>query len=288
MNNPSKTYGVLATLSLLTPWDVAGCGKRRIGGEGDGGYVLLDRLRPEQAVLSYGVGPDCSFDTDLAQRGHHVLMFDHTVKNPPGGTPRGCIFTPEGVAASAQPQKGLDTIEAHMRRHGLLNRHDLILKMDIEGAEWDVLAALPEKILDAFEQIVVEFHSLNALNRDEFGARVRAALLRLNARFTLCHVHANVYGGLSMIEGVVVPPVLEATYVRSDLITRTPNRTLYPTEYDRTNRPGTKDVVLSMYPFMPMAVPPGTFAPLARRLDAEFAAWTATNPPKAPPQTGGG
>jgi hypothetical protein len=213
-------------------------------------------------------------------------MFDHTVKGPAGGTPKGCIFTPEGVAASAQPEKGLDTIEAHLHRHGLLNRRDLILKMDIEGAEWDVLAALPEKILDSFEQIIVEFHGLNALSRDDFAARVRAALQQLNARFTLCHVHANIHGGLSMIEGVVVPPVLEATYIRNDLITRTPNRTLYPTEYDRTNCPGTKDIVLSMYPFMPMAVPPGAFAPLARRLDAELATWLTANPPKPTPQTG--
>jgi hypothetical protein len=286
VSEPSKTYGVLATLSLLTPWDAVGCGKRRVGGDGDGGYVLLDRLRPEQAVLSYGVGPDCTFDTDLAKRGHHVLMFDHTVERPPGGTPKGCIFTREGVAVSAQPEKRLDTIEAHLHRHGLRNRHDLILKMDIEGAEWDVLAGLPENILDAFEQIVVEFHGLNALNRDAFGARARAAFQRLNARFTLCHVHANAYGGLAMIEGVVLPPVLEASYVRSDLITRTPNRTLYPTEYDRANRPGTKDIVLSMYPFMPMAVPNASLAPLARRLDAEHAAWVAAHPPKPPMETG--
>jgi len=285
-NSPAITYSVLGTLSLLTPWDVTRCGKLRIGGESDGGYVLLDRLRPEQPVLSYGVGLDSTFDFDLAQRGHRVFMFDHTVEGPTGGIPKGCVFTREGVAVSAQPEKDLNTIEAHMRRHDLLDRHDLILKMDIEGAEWDVLAGLPANILDAFEQIVVEFHGLNALNHDAFGARARATFQRLNARFTLCHVHANAYGGLAMIEGVVLPPVLEASYVRSDLITRTPSRTLYPTEYDRANRPGTKDIVLSMYPFMPMAVPNASLAPLARRLDAEYAAWVAANPPEPPVETG--
>lgn len=259
-NFPATTCSVLGTLSLLTPWDVIGGGKLRIGGESDGGYVLLDRLRPEQPVLSYGVGLDSSFDFDLARRGHRVFMFDHTVKGPRGRLPKGCVFIREGVAAKADHKKRLDTVLAHLRRYRLASRRDVILKMDIEGGEWDIIAALPDKALDAFEQIVVEFHWLENLKRDSFTAQVRAALQRLNERFTLCHVHANVYGGMRRPAGVVLPNVLEATYVRTDVISRTANRTFYPTEYDHANRPGSKDIVLSMYPFVPMVVPPQSCA----------------------------
>ena len=284
-NFPKNTYSVLGTLSLLTPWDVIGCGKLRIGGNSDGGYVLLDRLRPEQPVLSYGVGLDSSFDFDLARRGHPVFMFDHTVDGPPAAMPPGALFTREGVAASADPEKRLDTVESHLRRHALLGRRDVILKMDVEGSEWQVLSVLPEALLDVFEQIVFEFHWLNGLGREDFAAMVRQTLRRLNTHFTLCHVHANNYADLRLVEGVVVPPVLEATYVRSELITRKPNRTLYPTEYDRPNKPDKKDMVLSIYPFMPMAVPPAAFEPLARRLDAEYAAWLAANPTAQVPKS---
>jgi hypothetical protein len=278
-NFPVNTFSVLGTLSLLTPWDVIGSGKLRIGGESDGGYVLLDRLRREQPVLSYGVGLDSSFDFDLAQRGHRVFMFDHTVDGPCGRLPKGCVFIREGVAAKADPKKKMDTVLAHLRRYRLASRRDVILKMDIEGGEWDIIAALPEKAMNVFEQIVVEFHWLENLKRDGFTAQVRAALQHLNESFTLCHVHANVHGGLRRPAGVVLPNVLEATYVRSDLISRKPNRTFYPTEHDRTNRPGSKDIVLSMYPFVPMVVPPSAFAPLARRLDAEHAATLAAQAP---------
>ena len=175
--------------------------------------------------------------------------------------PKGCVFIREGVAAKTDPESKLDTVLSHLRRYRLASRRDVILKMDIEGGEWDIIAALPDKALDAFEQIVVEFHWLENLKRDSFSAQVRAALQRLNERFTLCHVHANVYGGLRRPAGVVLPNVLEATYVRSDLISRTPNKTFYPTEHDRTNRPGSKDIVLSMYPFVPMVVPPQSCAP---------------------------
>ena len=268
MTAAANTYRVLGTLSLLTPWDIVGCGKIRIGGEGDGGYVLLDRLRPEQPVLSYGVGPDSSFDLDLAARGHRVFMFDHTVTGPRGGVPQGCAFFREGVAAKPDPENRLDTVAAHLQRLHLAGRRDVILKMDIEGGEWAIMAELPDEALDSFEQIVVEFHWLQTLERESFTAQAIAALQRLNARFTLCHVHANAYGGPKMVAGVILPHVIEVTYVRSDLVSRTPNRTLYPTEHDRTNKLGAKDIVLSMYPFVPMAVPPRAFAPLARRLDA--------------------
>jgi hypothetical protein len=281
---PQGTYSILGTLSLLTPWDIVGFGKLRIGGEGDGGYVLLDRLRPEQPALSYGVGPDSSFDLDLARRGHPVFMFDHTVNGPRGGTPKGCTFTREGVAPKADPEKKLDTIAAHLHRHGLVGRRDLLLKMDIEGSEWAVMAALPDQFLDSFEQIVIEFHWLQALERDSFTEQARKALQRLNARFTLCHVHANVFGGVKLVAGVSLPNVVEATYVRTELVTRTPNRTLYPTEHDRSNKPGTKDIVLSMYPFLPLAVPPRALAPLARRLDDEHAAAIAAQAPQPPAQ----
>ncbi|MFM7780412.1 MAG: FkbM family methyltransferase, partial [Alphaproteobacteria bacterium] len=275
MNSSKGTHGVLTTIALLTPWDVVGCGKIRIGGDHDGGYVMLDRLRPEQPVLSYGVGPDVSFDLDLAKRGHPVFMFDHTVDGPSTVLPPNALFTREGVAVRAQPKKSLGTIESHLRRHKLVGRRDIILKMDIEGAEWPVLSALPDALLNVFEQIVVEFHWLGGLNQKDFAGVVRNTLQRLNTHFTICHVHANNYAGISLVEGVVVPTVIEVTYIRRRLIRRSPSQTLFPTRHDRSNNPAVKDVVLSMYPFLPMARPATVLSPIARRLDAEYAAWAA-------------
>ena len=270
-NFTGNTCSVLGTLSLLTPWDVLDCGKIRIGHDHDGGYVMLDRLRPEQPVLSYGVGPDISFDLDLAMRGHRVFMFDHTVDAPPSALPSGALFTREGVAAEPQPEKQMETLESHLRRHALLGRRDVILKMDIEGSEWRVLSSLPEELLDVFEQIVVEFHWLNGLGNKDFATMARKCLQGLNARFTLCHVHANNHVNFRLVEGIIVPPVIEATYIRSELVSRTPNRTLYPTEHDRGNKLGVKDMILSIFPFVPMAVPFSDLQLLAQRLDAEHA-----------------
>ena len=80
---------------------------------------------------------------------------------------------------------------------------------------------------------------------------------------------------------MVLPNVLEATYVRSDLISRKPNRTFYPTEHDRTNRLGSKDIVLSMYPFVPMVVARQSFAPKARPPNTKHAGAKVTKAPSA-------
>lgn len=268
-----KTLEVLQTVALLTPWDVQGAKKLRLGHGSDGAYVVLDLLRPEQPVYSYGVGPDSSFDADLGVRGHDVFMYDHTVGAPRGSLPATCRFFREGIAPVADPAGPLGTLEDHIRRNGHLGRTDLVLKMDIEGAEWPVLGTLPEPLFGAFEQILVEIHDLHRLGEDEHRAAVRTALTRLANRFTLFHVHANVYGGLALAEGVPVARVLELSYVRSDLVSREPSRTLYPTEFDRTNRPGHKDILLTFFPFVPNNRPPLTqFAEAALRLDSQHGA----------------
>src|SRR5579872_3762850 len=70
-------------LSLLTPYDIAGKMKTRIGRSGDGGYVLLTRPKLPDAVYSFGVGDDISFEHGLAKRGCRCHLFDHAVDRLP-------------------------------------------------------------------------------------------------------------------------------------------------------------------------------------------------------------
>src|ERR1700761_268932 len=138
----ARQRGVFEALSLLTPYDLPGERKIRVGGPGDGGYVLVDRLRPAQPVMSFGVGSSVAFDLDLAERGHRVLLFDHTVSALPGEHP-GFTWYPEGVAGAADPAQRLFTLADHMAKLSHLAGDQgveaPILKLDVEGAEWDVL-----------------------------------------------------------------------------------------------------------------------------------------------------
>jgi hypothetical protein len=68
---------------------------------------------------------------------------------------------------------------------------DLILQMDIEGAEWPVLLNVSDEVLRRFRIIVIELHSLERLI-DEVGFKLMfAALDRLLRQFHVVHIQPN-------------------------------------------------------------------------------------------------
>jgi hypothetical protein len=240
---------VYEALRLLAPRDVVGVGKRRVGGVGDGGYVLLDRLAPEQVVMSFGIGPSVTFDFELAEDGHRILMFDHTIDALPGEHPHFSWFR-EGVADVSAPDEALFSLEEHVRKLPA-DAVDPILKMDVEGAEWDSLAATPRAVLARFAQITLEFHTLFDLAEPGFNARVQKALEALDADFVPVHVHGNNFGKLGEAGGFAVVETLEVTYARRDLFHTVPSATLYPTRFDTPNFDERPDFQLWFFPFLP-------------------------------------
>jgi hypothetical protein len=245
----ARQRGVFETLALLAPFDLPTERKIRIGGPGDGGYVLVDRLRPAQAVMSFGIGPSVTFDLDLAERGHAVLMFDHTIPALPGSH---ALFTwfAEGVAGVADRAQSLSTLADHMAKLPPGGEAP-ILKLDVEGAEWEVLAETPVSLLKRFEQIVIELHGLERLAEPQFRSLAWKVLASLSSAFTLCHVHANNFGAIRMVADFPVPETLEVTYLRRDLAPAAPSRTFYPTPLDTGNCLDWPDLPLFFYPFMP-------------------------------------
>lgn len=256
---------VVAALSLLTPFDVDKR-KVRIGPPGDGGYVFVDDIQPEQAVLSYGIGKEFRFDELMARRGHDVYMFDHTIDGAATRRHPKMRFFREGVAGVSDPAASLHTVMDHLERNGIEGDR-LIMKMDVEGAEFDALAALPAAVLKRFEQIVFEIHGLYRLGDPAFRARFTEVIGRLNEELTLFHVHANNFDGpdaLRIVGGVPVSNLLELSYVRTATVKRSPSRTLYPTELDYPNTPKA-DKLLWFYPFAPTGIDASDYRACALR-----------------------
>jgi hypothetical protein len=241
---------VFETLRLLIPFDLPQERKIRIGRPGDGSYVLVDRLRKTQPILSFGIGPSVQFESHMAARGHDVLLFDHTVDKVPEKHERFTWFR-EGIAGLSAPERKLFTLAEHVRK--LPPQCDNpILKMDVEGAEWGVFHTASVDLLCRFEQITFELHDLARLEENNFNAAARSALAKLASRFTLCHVHANNFCSIRVIANCFpIPESLELTYVRSDLVTRAPSTTMYPTALDQVNFHQFPDLMMWFFPFMP-------------------------------------
>jgi FkbM family methyltransferase len=159
------------------------------GTEYGGWAILADSLTSESVVLSAGVGEDVSFDLSLIRKYRcDVLAFDPTPKSIawvrasirdehfrffPIALSRSDeqlrLYLPKRadyVSASVSPgaNRSGDAIEVPARRLVTLAgelglSHIDLLKMDIEGAEYPVIADLtsaPEHLLP--RQLLVEFH----------------------------------------------------------------------------------------------------------------------------------
>ncbi len=185
----------------------------RLGAGGDRWSIATDRLQAGMVLYTLGVGDDLHFERDvIRQFGLVVHAFDPTPASlawvarqelPPGFTmhPYG-VAGYDGTAKFSGPMKGYISwslarkrgegppMELPVRRLLTLRRGlDLpipdIIKMDIEGAEYDVLADLIATDLRP-SQILVEFHH----RFPEIGAkRTRQAVAMLRtAGYRLAYV----------------------------------------------------------------------------------------------------
>jgi hypothetical protein len=142
--------------------------------------------------------------------------------------------------------------------------------MDVEGAEFESLARIPDPVLARFEQIVVEVHWLEQLINPNYRAYFCHIFRKLNSIFTLHHVHANNFDGpdaLPVIGGFPVARIIELSYIRTSVVTRRRSATVFPTPMDFPNS-GTRDKLLWIFPFFPSAVPPEALSRCAERVES--------------------
>jgi len=228
---------VAEVAALLRTSRVEGIPFARIGSEADGGYVMLDTLRPPEVTAGYsiGIGDDVSWDLAVAQRGVALVLYDHTVAGPPQPVP-GARFVRQGIGGRAAAP-GRRTLAGVIADNGHQGRSDLVLKMDAEGAEWDVLEEVHSDTLGQFAQIVIEFHRMEKALLARGHAEIVAAFSKIARTHVPVHVHGNNTRPPISIGDLALPSVLEVSWVRrADHEGRfAPRREPFPTDDDRPN-----------------------------------------------------
>jgi len=217
----------------------------RIGGTGDGGYLVPDDLEELVACFSPGVAESADFELDLAARGIRSFMADYSVNSAPIEND---LFDFEKLflATFTQPEKFIrleDWITKKSQEQG-----DLLLQMDIEGNEWSVLADVSVETLARFRIIVLELHGLDNLLTNPLGIGIfRSVFKKLNEQFSVVHIHANNCCDALTYQKIQIPRVLEVTLLRNDRHSHS-NRLYKPTiphTLDVPNVVGKKDLILS-------------------------------------------
>ena len=148
--------GILISFLTATR-SVIGKRKIRLGTNGDGGYVLLDDFSDIKIAYSLGISNIIDFDKSLADKGIDVFMYDHTINKLPYNNEKFHWFK-KGLCANNTRETNLITLKEMVEQNGHLNESNMILKMDVEGAEWDALNELSEEFLSKFKYILGEFH----------------------------------------------------------------------------------------------------------------------------------
>ena len=243
---PESADRVRSLLALLAPAAIPGTAKLRIGRDLDGGYVMLDDFAGIAAALSLGISDDVSWDLDIARRGIRVLQFDPTV---PASPEQHELFEFEPLRVVPRDQPGGISLEAIVRNRVANAGAPLLLKIDIEGAEWDVLLATSDDTLRRFKQIVCEFHDLDRLGEQDFGSRAHELFTKLARTHIVTHVHGNNCGNFANVGNIVVPQSLEVLFVLRSAYRASDSHDVFPTPLDRPNQPGRADLFLGQFRF---------------------------------------
>lgn len=211
----------------------------RLGAKGDGGYLVPDDLEGIGALISPGVNYECSFDRSVADRGIDVFMADASVSGPPEQHPR---FHFSKLFLDTYESEQTITLDAFCAP--VAPGRDLLLEMDIEGAEYRVLASASQRLIDRFRIIVLEVHYLQALLTPFGFQQIEACFDRLRRTHEVVHIHPNnamrpvTRGDLS------IPPALEITLYRKDRVRPVDRALVFPHPLDATNIPNLPDYPL--------------------------------------------
>jgi hypothetical protein len=237
---------LLEFLSNFTPRKAVGHVKTRIGNqESDGGYVMLDDFNGITAAVSAGIGNDVSWDQDIAGRGIDIYQFDHTVEAPPVPHERFRFF-PHMVAPQAR--NGTESIKSMIEKIPDTEGR-LILKIDIEGAEWEAFDAVDIDDFRRVAQIVGEFHDFDHAAESDWRGRTERVIRKLNKVFQIVHLHGNNWQPLSVIANVPFPSVIELTFANRSMYQFEETDEIFPTSLDRPNRPDRADIFLGSLDF---------------------------------------
>ncbi|HKN07884.1 MAG TPA: hypothetical protein VJ376_00110 [Pseudomonadota bacterium] len=198
--------------------------------------------------MSLGIGGDDKWDMSIADRGIRVFQFDDTIDAAPTQHAR-CNFFRCKVVPAVPRGKSERTIEAILAEHALSGAGDLLLKVDIDGGEWEIFNVLDESIIAQFRQIVCEFHDFCRMSQPGWRLRALQIFEKLSRTHCVLHVHGNNRSPLVVVGNVSIPDVIELTFVRRKDYNIRESDTVFPTELDRPNYPGDQDLYLGAFRF---------------------------------------
>jgi hypothetical protein len=156
-------------------------------------------------------------------------------------------FQPKRVVGAGPD--GPDTVTLTGMFAGKVEEGSLLLKIDIEGAEWDALDSVPVGVLRYFRQIAVEFHGFDRYRDPEWRDRATRVLHKLTAFHRLVHVHGNNFNPTFGAGTGEFPYDVEMTFALASAYRLSPSFESFPGPLDRPNKANMPDCELGTFRF---------------------------------------
>ena len=212
----------------------------------DGGYITLNDPRSNKIAYSFGISDNVSWDDDMANLGYQIFMYDMTIEDLPKHRPEFHFFK-QGIGYKKDPEQMLDTLEHFIKFNGHENQRHMILKMDVEGAEWDFLEQVSTDTLEQFDQLIFEFHWLVFRTNFEQRARMLTLLRKINQTHQIVHLHGHNAFSAAKYKDDFYPDIMEATYVKRDRYEFDDAEIELPIELDRPISPLFEELILGKW-----------------------------------------
>ena len=220
------------------------CDLIRIGGDGDGGYLLPNVLDDVSYCFSPGVAYTANFEKELSEKFKiKSFMADASVEKAPLAD-ENFEFIPKFLGSHTSGE--FITLSDWLNQSKMSPPESMILQMDIEGGEYDVLVYEDSETLASFSAMIIEFHNLKKLFERDFLKMVSAIFEKLYKNFSICHVHPNNCCGTASFDGIEIPRVIEVSFIRNDLIDRLSIKKpiSLPHELDSKNVDKNEDIIM--------------------------------------------
>ena len=184
----------------------------RVGGQNDGGYLIPDDLEGIKTCFSPGVDVIANFEKDLACRGIYSHLADASVDGAPEQFK---ILSFEKKFIGPFTAGDYISLDDWVKEKDD-GQDDLILQMDIEGAEYQTIISASQETLKRFRIIVVEVHNAQNWFTPMSWDTVQTFMNKLLSNFHVVHLHPNNNCPFIQYDDIFFPSVFEMTLLRKD------------------------------------------------------------------------
>lgn len=203
----------------------------RVGRDYDGGYLMINDFNDCDIAYSFGISDDVSWDRDIVKKNIDVFQYDPTIHDIPEQNVKFHFFK-IGIAGEDDMDRHMLSLNTILEKNGHGTAQNMILKMDVEGAEWQFIESVTIELLDKFDQIVFEMHGLTNEGQKD---KIFSSLQKLNQTHQLIWIHGNNYARAEVADNILIPDCIEVLYVNKNKYDFEMAECVFPLELDQPN-----------------------------------------------------